>query len=164
MENDGGEFSITGIISNGIRYTLATTGSISSSLGLNVETLCANESCSSGTTSGGYAAGWAATNLPNYTSGGVDYKQTGALVTVVNTLNTALGAINPSIKQFSSACTNTCGNCLTFRFIHVQTYTTTPPYLELTGPGATATITVVAQIKAEEIPYVDNDHCICAGE
>jgi hypothetical protein len=163
-ENDGGEFSVTGIISNGIRYTLGSPGTITSDFGLNVETLCVNGSCSSGTTSGGYTASQAATSLPTYSSGGVDYIQTGALVTTINTLNTALGTINPSIKKFSSICTNTCGNCLTFRFVHVQTYTTTPPYLELTGPGASATITVVAQIQGEEIPAVDVDHCICAGE
>lgn len=152
-ENDAGEFSITGIISGGIRYNLAAPDSIPSHLGVKGTDECS--SCSGGSKPNNEAY----TSLTGYTAGGITYTYNATMAGYVNQLNLAIGSSNPVIKQFTSACTNDCNVCMDFRFLHVQTYGTSAPYLELTGTGMWSA-NVIIQVQSTEI----ETNCYCEGE
>lgn len=153
-ENEQTDWLITGIIVNNIRYTLG--GSTPAHFGVK-----GTDECADCVAFGTLLAAQAYTSLAlPYAAGGVSYVTSAPMTSWVATLNGSLGT-NPYIKSFTSACTNSCGdNCMSYRFLHSETYTTTAPLLEITL--AEGNITTVAQIKAEEITGLAT--CKCNGE
>jgi hypothetical protein len=155
QENEQTDWLITGVIVNNIRYTLG--GSTPAHFGVKGSDDCID--CLP--IGGSLIAAQAYTSLVTpYAAGGVTYVTSSPMTSWVSTLNGSLGT-NPYIKSFTSACTNSCGDdCMSYRFLHTETYTTTPPLLEVTL--SEGNITTVAQIQADEIEGLAT--CKCNGE
>lgn len=155
-ENEATDFGITGIISNGVRYSLGS--SVPTHFG--VKSTDNPEGC---TGCGGGSMGSTealTTTVGGYTSSGVTYNYSSTMASYLNVLNSYITSSNPYIKMFTSACTNECSVCMNYRFLHVRTYGSSAPLLEITN--VEGLITTVAQIVAEEITTSVN--CRCEGE
>ena len=151
-------FFLTGIISNGVRYSLGSTVPAN----FDVRGTDNPEGCTT-CTGGPNGSNDALTTVPGgYTAGAVDYVYSTTMASYLNTLNSYISSGNPYIKNFTSACTNTCADCWNYRFVHVKTYGSTAPLLEVTNVSAgSPSITTVAQIVGEQITTSPN--CRCEG-
>lgn len=155
-ENEASDFNITGIISNGVRYGLGTSVpthfGVKSTDNPNGCTVCGG---------GPYLAGQALTSVVGgYNPGSLNYNYSSTMANYVNVLNSYITPSNPYIKMFTSACTNDCKFCMNYRFLHVRTYGSIAPLLEVTNTEGL--ITTVAQIVGEQI--TTSVDCRCEGE
>lgn len=154
-ENDAGDFFIRAVIVGGVRYSVAATPA-HFGVKSNDDNACDNALCGG---TGVMTATEAFTSLTGYSSGGVTYYTNTTLTSYINALNTSISPTNPVLKTFTSVCTNACSVCMTYRFLHLQSYGTDVPYLEMdvvSGP-----ITTIIQIQAEANSSVE---CKCEGE
>ena len=159
-ENEASDFKVTGIISNGVRYSLGST--IPSHFGVK-STDNPNGCVGCGGVGLSSANEALTTVVGGYPSGGVNYNYSTVMASYLNDLNSYITSGNPYIKEFSSICTNECDVCWNYRFVHVKTYGSTPPLLEVTNvEGSGPTITTVAQIVGVQITTSVN--CRCEGE
>ena len=155
-ENEASDFNITGIISNGVRYSLGT--SVPTHFGVkSTDDPNGCDVCGGGP----YLSGQALTSVVGgYNPGSLNYNYSSTMASYVNVLNSYITSSNPYIKMFTSACTNDCEFCMNYRFLHVRTYGSIAPLLEVTNTEGL--ITTVAQIVGEQI--TTSVDCRCEGE
>lgn len=161
-ENEASDFYVTGIISNGVRYSLGSSVPTHFGVKSNDSSYGCNTGSCGGTGGTSFTDIHAAltTVVGGYPSGVVNYHYSDTMASYLNVLNSYITTSNPYIKIFSSICTNECDYCWNYRFVHVKTYGSTAPLLEVTN--VEGGITTVAQIVAVEI--TDSPNCRCEGE
>ena len=137
VENDPGEFFITGIIANGNQYTISSSGIIPAHLGAKATDLCLVDDCTGA--SGSFTSSQAGTSEPGgyagSTVGTSYYNPVPSMAGYIPILNAGISLSNPYIKQFTSSSTNECDVCMTYRYLYVATWTTTAPLLVLEASG-----------------------------